>query len=169
MKQLIVYTLVMFCAVSLNATVALADPLPLAPTLETSMLEGHNTARNLVGQGPLVWSNALAIGAASCAAQLAQTEVFEHCEGSNGWSGNGENLWMGTRTAYSYAQMVGAWVNERTLRRKSDRRDVFHEATGHYDQVVWPDTRQVGCAIRSSRSWTYLVCEYFPAGNVFEE
>ena len=39
-------------------------------------------------------------------------------------------------------------------------------AVGHYTQIVWPTTRRVGCATASNRANDYLVCRYWPAGNV---
>lgn len=54
----------------------------------------------------------------------------------------------------------------------------FTEATGHFTQLVWKSTRQVGCArvdcgynpnddnnSTRAKGW-YVVCEYTPAGNV---
>jgi hypothetical protein len=142
-------------------------------SLQTAMVEGHNAARQQAGQRPLAWDNALAASAATCAAQLARSDRFEHCfDGADG-TGPGENLWMGTRSAYSYAAMVGAWVSERKLHHKirppNVRKKHFHEETGHYDQIVWPDTTLFGCAMVSSRTMDYLVCHYYPAGNDYLE
>jgi hypothetical protein len=48
---------------------------------------------------------------------------------------------------------------------------------GHYTQMVWNTTKEVGCAIakstvggesrgtRTGELWSYLVCRYKPAGN----
>jgi hypothetical protein len=45
------------------------------------------------------------------------------------------------------------------------------EEYGHFTQMLWPDSQQVGCARvpytapnRSAR--TMVVCEYYPAGNI---
>jgi len=40
------------------------------------------------------------------------------------------------------------------------------EDVGHYTQIVWRATTQVGCAIAANKSAEYLVCRYLPAGNV---
>lgn len=37
---------------------------------------------------------------------------------------------------------------------------------GHYTQMVWATTRRVGCAKKQCPRGDYIVCEYFPGGNV---
>lgn len=46
----------------------------------------------------------------------------------------------------------------------------FSEETGHFTQLVWKDTTTVGCDSRlcGTQGW-YLVCEYWPRGNVMGE
>lgn len=43
----------------------------------------------------------------------------------------------------------------------------FSEQTGHFTQLVWGSTSSVGCGARlcGTKGW-YLVCEYWPRGNV---
>jgi hypothetical protein len=36
---------------------------------------------------------------------------------------------------------------------------------GHFTQIVWPTTTEIGCGIASSASNDYLVCRYAPTGN----
>ncbi len=77
---------------------------------------------------------------------------------------------MGTRGAYSYADMVRLWVEEGRQFRPgrfpnvSRTGSVWH--VGHYTQIIWPTSRRVGCATASNRTNDYLVCRYFPAGNI---
>ncbi|PSN37306.1 Venom allergen 3 [Blattella germanica] len=45
------------------------------------------------------------------------------------------------------------------------------EHTGHYTQVVWADTKYVGCgfiAYKKTDDWytKYYVCNYGPGGNI---
>jgi hypothetical protein len=42
----------------------------------------------------------------------------------------------------------------------------FGMNTGHFTQVVWKGTTELGCGIALGRSWIYGVCHYGPPGNV---
>ena len=45
-------------------------------------------------------------------------------------------------------------------------------ATGHYTQIVWRDTLQVGCARGNCPNITFgntIVCNYGPGGNIGDD
>lgn len=134
------------------------------------MLASHNAARAVYGLRPMRWSPALARDAAAYAAEMAATGVFEHAE-ETGTEANpqGENLWMGTRRAYSYEDMVGDWVAEKRWFRRGAFPNISTtprwEDVGHYTQIIWHDTTEVGCALADDGEWDYLVCRYARAGN----
>jgi hypothetical protein len=144
-------------------------PLTRAQSLRNAMLIGHNAARAVVGVPALSWSPALARDAETYAARLAATRRFAHAQQS-GDTAQGENLWMGTRGAFRPDQMVGHWVAEKRVFRRgpSPRCSTTgrFEDVGHYTQIIWRGTTQVGCAVVANRAEEYLVCRYWPAGNV---
>jgi hypothetical protein len=140
------------------------------PLLRATMITAHNRARREYGVGPLVWDESLARDAGIYAQTLARTGRFEHDPQQGRRPPEGENLFMGTRSAYSYADMIGLLIAERrnfrpgrfpAVSRTRDWSDV-----GHYTQIVWPTSQRVGCATASNRANDYLVCRYLPAGNV---
>ena len=133
------------------------------------MLAAHNAVRAQAGVGPLSWDAALGQAAATYAMQLALTNVFQHSD-RHARPNTGENLWMGTRGAFSYEAMIGGWASERrdfvpgifpAVSRSGNWANV-----GHYTQMVWPTTTKVGCAVASNSTTDYLVCRYSPAGNI---
>lgn len=139
--------------------------------LRRAMLEEHNAARAAVGVPPLAWSERLAADAARYAAVLAQTREFRHSVEPRGATLEGENLFMGSRDAYRYDEMVREWVDEARLYRPGAVPDIsttgsWHD-TGHYSQIIWRQTTKIGCAVASSGSDDYLVCRYAPPGNVW--
>jgi hypothetical protein len=141
-----------------------------AALLRSAMIDSHNRARRHYGVPPLQWDEALARDAAVYARQLARTNRFEHDRQTGRAVKQGENLWMGTRSAYSYAEMIGLLVDERKYYRPGRFPAVSRTGqwsdVGHYTQIIWPTSQRVGCATASNRANDYLVCRYLPAGNI---
>ena len=135
------------------------------------MIVAHNEARRRRGALPLAWDENLARDAAFHAAQLARTNRFEHDRQAGRSPRQGENLFRGTRDAYSYAEMIGLLVDEGRYFQPGQFPNVSRTGSvwhvGHYTQIIWPTSRLVGCATASNRSNDYLVCRYLPAGNVY--
>ena len=141
--------------------------------LRQTMLRAHAATRAAVGVAPLVWNARLAADAQLYADVLARSGRFEHAHQPQGPDREGENLWVGTRDAYAYAEMIGAWADER--RDYVDGVTPLFSRTGqagdvaHYTQMVWRATAAVGCATASNARDDYLVCRYSPVGNVVGE
>ena len=163
----------MALAVPVNGVLPWVDKRPQSRNpmlLQSTMMAAHNEARRQYGVGPLGWDGALARDAAVYAARLAQTNRFAHDPQTGRQPHEGENLWMGTRGAYSFAEMIGLLVDERKFYRPgrfpavSKTGNWSHVA--HYTQIIWPTSQRVGCATASNRSNDFLVCRYLPAGNV---
>ncbi len=138
--------------------------------LRSTMIGAHAGARVRYGALPLIWDNRLASDALVYARRLARENRFDHDPQTGVRPRQGENLWMGTRDAFSYAAMAAGWIDERRDFKPGRFPDVSRAGdwanVGHYTQVVWPRTTHVGCAVASNRRDDYLVCRYLPAGNV---
>jgi hypothetical protein len=138
--------------------------------LRATMIRGHNKARRQYGVGPLVWDESLARDAKAYAQVLARTNRFRHDPQHGRRPRQGENLFMGTRGAYSYRDMIGLLIDERRYFRPGRfpyvSRNGHWSQVAHYTQIVWPTSRRVGCATASNRARDFLVCRYWPAGNV---
>ena len=160
----------------LAATIALSTPLLTGATdrlanLDHRLLAAHNRERALTGVPALAWDDHLAEDAREWAEALAETNSFEHSRADpTDPETPGENLWAGTSGAYAPEEMVGYWIAE--------KRDYKHglvpavsrsgdfEKVGHYTQVIWRETRKVGCAVARSHREDILVCRYSQGGNV---
>ncbi len=141
--------------------------------LRRAMLDGQNAARGALGIAPLAWSDTLARSARAYAEEMARTGRFRHADQPQGPGREGENLWTGTRGAYAYDEMVGHWVAEKRdfvngVTPDSSRTGRW-EDIGHYAQIVWRNSREVGCAMASNAKDDFLVCRYAPSGNVVGE
>jgi hypothetical protein len=152
-----------------TATAASAVMVPTAAMLGTQVVALHNRVRWAAGVRPVIWDRALAAAADAYAARLASSGRWGHSPLSQR-PGQGENLWMGTHGAFSIDQMVGSWASERRLFRSGAFPWVSSSGSwddvGHYTQMIWPGSTRVGCAVRSSGSYDYMVCRYWPSGNV---
>lgn len=150
-----------------------SSPPPVDGAMLASIVVAeHNDARADVGTGPMVWNPRLAADAAEWARHLASTGRFEHDERERD-DPEGENLWMGTRGHYPVRRMVQAWEEEKRAFRPGrfpgNSTTGSWSDVGHYTQMVWKDTREVGCAIARNASDEILVCRYAQAGNVMGE
>jgi uncharacterized protein YkwD len=136
---------------------------------EKTVLEAHNRLRREVGLPDLVWSNELAARAQTWAYELAKKNtgdawVMEHSQSR----GIGENIAGGGIEAETPDQRVlSAWgADEKPNFDPNTRKCIGDKICGHYTQVVWRNTTQVGCAIAVNPNGKYvLVCNYSPPGN----
>ncbi|MCV2503102.1 MAG: CAP domain-containing protein [Neisseriaceae bacterium] len=130
------------------------------------MLETHNQARQEVNVPPVKWNDLLAEEAQGWADYLAQNHKFEHSTNRNG---HGENLWQGQVGVYFLAKPVESWVDEKKYFVYGRFPNVSNtgkwQDVGHYTQVVWKNTKEIGCAHASNEQHTLVVCRYNPPGN----
>ncbi|KAJ6093517.1 hypothetical protein N7486_008806 [Penicillium sp. IBT 16267x] len=150
------------------------------PDFTETVLQVSNEYRGIHEADEVVWNETLVKYARS----WAETCIWKHSDGPYG-----ENLAFGYPNA---SAAVEAWGDEGKL-YNFKKPTGFTEATGHFTQLVWKSTEEVGCAavncgytedlskVRrdggglvprtvadgSSRAqgW-YVVCEYMPPGNV---
>lgn len=134
---------------------------PRAPSGEAAAwLDAHNRVRAKHCAGPLTWSPKLAQVAQRWASSLRDHScgVLKHSGGSFG-----ENLAAGTAGTLDPGSVVKLWYDEVAQYRFPD--GGFSPHTGHFTQVVWRGTTQVGCARSQCKGLDIWVCEYDPPGN----
>jgi hypothetical protein len=162
-RSLIALGLMVASPLLMGGTVARAD-------FNQRLLAAHNSERAAMGVPPLAWNAGLAADARVWANQLAATGRFEHSPDEPGEEPQGENLWAGTPRAFSPEAMVRLWSTEKRDYRPgvfpNNSRSGDVENVGHYTQLIWRASRQVGCASAVGRNEEFLVCRYSEAGNV---
>ncbi|RWA13894.1 hypothetical protein EKO27_g1223 [Xylaria grammica] len=123
----------------------------------SAILNSTNVYREAHNASEVVWNETLEAFAADYLDEVGAGCTFAHSGGPYG-----ENLAIGYANATA---SVEAWGDEG--RKYNFRKPGFSEATGHFTQLVWKNTTDVGCGRRlcGERGW-YLVCEYWPRGNV---
>lgn len=138
-----------------------ASPVPdrLRSDIPREMVSAHNSVRAMVGTAPLRWSDSLASVAQKWADGLIANGQFVHSHNPK----YGENLFEITGAAANSAEVVKAWGDEARDYRYSS--NSCEGVCGHFTQVVWSDTREVGCAVARGGRREVWVCEYDPPGN----
>ncbi len=151
-----------------NARPAVDEP-PSLPAAAENFLAAHNHHRGAVSPAPSVplpamrWSAEVAAHAQAVADQCQ----FEHSQ-----TDYGENLSARTGTAEP-AEIVADWVAEVEHYDARRNRCEPGEVCGHYTQVVWRTSTELGCATTNCTrnspfgggEWQLTVCNYAPAGN----
>ncbi|KAK4177309.1 CAP domain-containing protein [Triangularia setosa] len=154
---------------------------------QKAVLESHNVHRFNHSAGALEWGQQYA----DSAKVLAERCKFEHDTSINGggygqnlamWASSGQVAKVNRAGAAARAISNGWYNNELELFPASEygRADPSAQAQrtfkdwGHFTQVVWKDSKQVGCftalcpagTIVGNMESLYTVCNYFPVGNM---
>jgi uncharacterized protein YkwD len=132
-----------------------------ASSIPQEMVNAHNQWRSKLGLPPLRWSDEVANYAQQWANQLASTGSFQHRTEHR----YGENLFMGSGRQFSPTEVVDDWGSEVTYYDYATNSCRPGEMCGHYTQVVWRDTTEIGCAVARSGNREVWVCNYNPPGN----
>ena len=89
---------------------------------------------------------------------MADTNNMEHSSGS--W---GENLAMSSQAdvMLTTGEAVDMWYNEFTDPGYDFNNPGWSHDTGHFTQVVWVGTTEIGCGVKDG----WVCCRYTPPGN----
>ncbi|CAN6270719.1 unnamed protein product [Urochloa humidicola] len=129
------------------------------------LLSVHNAARQAVGVPPLAWSPQIA----GYAKSFAQTRRGDCAPRRSPLFYFGENAAVGKGRHLNATALAAPWVAEGKWYHYETNSCAAPAGAGgclRYTQVVWRDTKEVGCArIVCDSGDTLLVCDYFPPGN----
>ena len=155
----------MMCLAAQAATAA-----PFSDAQKSELLVAHNKYRADLREQPLAWSEDLAAGAQVWADHLAQDVLtLQH----SGEAGLGENLAMWSAGRASLTKLVDLWGAEKSYFIEASFPDVSTtgnwRTVGHYTQMIWRNTTEVGCGVARGGGYDFLVCRYSPQGNYMGE
>jgi hypothetical protein len=111
----------------------------------------------------LRWSTQLESHAREWAATLLRENRLDHRPRPI----YGENTFDIENAAATPRLVVQSWATE--AKDYDLRRAVCRTRCGHYTQMIWSDTREVGCGVARSRSREVWICNYNPPGNIAGE
>ena len=144
-----------------RATVS-RKPTVNCSNFEAEALRQHNYYRAKHHVGSLTLNKDLSRIAQNYANKLAATNTFGHS--SNKYKGNnlGENLYTCYNKTATGPMATDNWYNE--ISEHNFRKD-FQSNTGHFTQLVWKSSEQVGFGIANRGERYFVVANYYPAGN----
>lgn len=140
-------------------------PLSYYSEFETDCLKAHNEFRARHGVPALKLSKRLCKHAEEWARILASRGVLQHRNNSQYgenifclWSSNAQNNHVSGR------EVVENWYSE--INKHIFNREPITLKTGHFTQVVWKESRELGVGMAKNRSGEiFVVANYHPAGN----
>jgi uncharacterized protein YkwD len=132
--------------VTISGSISIGSDLTVREVQQLMRL--HNKARTDVGVNPVIWSKKLSIYAREWADNLASINCdLRHRPRSGKWKQMyGENLFMGTSGYYEVADAVTSWEREKIYYHGEEINSSNCHDLGHYTQIVWKNTEQIGCA-----------------------
>ena len=125
----------------------------------TDMLAVHNSVRARLKVPPLTWSDRLADEAQGWANRLLAEKRFAHRPNS----AYGQNMFEIAGAPFSPTRVVYEWDSESLDYDYAS--NTCRKVCGHYTQLVWATTRQVGCGVARNSRREVWVCDYDPPGN----
>merc|ERR1712038_1286108 len=133
-------------------------------TIQRECLDSHNKCRAKHGVKPLRLNQKICEYSQKWAEKLASSELLEH-SGSHQY---GENLYYcwhsDPRIVMKGNEPVESWYSEVKTHKYGGKPRT--NETGHFTQVVWKDTKELGMGVAKSKSGkVFVVTNYSPPGN----
>lgn len=128
----------------------------------------HNEYRRKHGVCDIKHNSALSKIAQGWADHLASSGSFQHS--TNVYKGDklGENIatkWSSSGADYTGKEAVDQWYSE--VSKYDFRRATFASGTGHFTQVVWKGSHELGIGKAKGKDGrVFVVANYYPAGNI---
>ena len=167
-KKLLINLLVLLLETTLLIVMATGE---LGNPEKQEILAAQNRYRAEVNVTPLTWSDNLSAQAQKCAdfnaANFLKQGGMKHCP----MPGYGQNIAQATASSHlTLTQIVDLWGNEKRYFNNGEFPSVSTTgspaAVGHYTQMIWQNSSEVGCGEASAEGNNLLVCDYSPQGNI---
>ncbi|CAN9512771.1 unnamed protein product [Ophioblennius macclurei] len=125
-------------------------------------LESHNAYRNAHGAQPLTLNGELTATAQKWADHLLKESKLAHSS-----TNDGENVfYMSSSESVNLTgkEAVDSWYAE--IKDYDFKNPGFKSNTGHFTQVVWNSSTELGVGMATDGKKAFVVGQYRPAGNI---
>ena len=149
--------------------------LPISGDVKAKIVALHNKYRAEVGVPPVKWSDTVQKSSEGWALYLAEEDGLHMIHGGpqNSYGENlsgGPGVWSADKDAYTALEFaITSFGNEKKhFKDIPVSVDSSFYTYGHYTQIIWRATREIGCAVakRKDIPGYIAVCRYNPTGNI---
>ena len=137
-------------------------------------LKKHNELRKKHHVNDLIINNELMEIAQKYAEKIAKTNQFQHSNKKDRELKNhkgewvGENIyyfWSSAKASYNSGNASESWYDEIKDYDFNKGGSSNGGVVGHFTQVVWKNTKEVGFGLAFNKNQCYVVGNYYPGGN----
>lgn len=137
-------------------------------TFQEEALKAHNEYRRKHHSPNLVLNSELNTIAQNYANKIAKLFSLGHSSNEYKNEPLGENIYMCQGMKPTGRDMTKSWYDE--INKYDFNSKQFIRGTGHFTQLVWKNSKEVGFGIAQSDDGSYFcVANYFPCGNYLGE
>ena len=157
MKNISLLSAILITSLLLPGNRSMAD---VSDSFKKELLGQHNLFRKKHRVPLMKQNNRIQKYAQEWADNIARRDRMYHRQPNR----YGENIYWMSGGNPSGKSVVNAWYSEIKYYKYSNPR--FSYKTGHFTQVVWKGSTELGCGRAKSRmGGIYVVCNYNPPGN----
>ncbi|XP_077570601.1 Golgi-associated plant pathogenesis-related protein 1-like [Stigmatopora nigra] len=131
-------------------------------SFQNEFLDTHNTYRAQHNAPPMTLSRELNATAQKWADHLLALGALKHSD-----SKDGENIfhkWSSAPVKLTGKEAVDSWYSE--VKQYNWKSPGYQSKTGHFTQVVWKESMQLGVGLATDGNTVVVVGQYRPAGNI---
>ena len=129
----------------------------------------HNLVRAAKWEEPLSWDFQLEKYARWWASQRKADCNLQHSFPEGDFK-LGENIYWCSGSTWRPSDAVSAWSEEEKYYDYATNSCLEGQMCGHYTQIVWKNTRKIGCArVVCDNGDVFMTCNYDPPGNYIGE
>ncbi|KAI7801485.1 putative golgi-associated plant pathogenesis-related protein 1, partial [Triplophysa rosa] len=131
-------------------------------SFKKEFLETHNKYRRKHQAPDLTLSDTLCASAQLWADHIFSKKRMEHSD-----TDNGENIFYAFSSEPKKPtgkKPVDTWYSE--IKDYNFEKSGYQPKTGHFTQVVWKSTKEVGVGLATDGRTVYVVGQYSPSGNI---
>ena len=98
-----------------------------------------------------------------------EVPITEHSKKTYLGSNLGETIYVGKKVDDYFFNVILAWFEEGTFYFKDSKRAKPSPKTANFTQLVWKNSKLIGCGLSCNDDLCYLVCDFYPPGNIENE